>query len=369
MSFRLQLSMAVKLARFELRLEWDTAETQLGLFGPSGAGKTSALEAIAGLRPGVEGTIRVGHTTWLDSARGIDLPPRRRGVGYVPQDGLLFPHLDVLGNVTAGRERASGRGAAFDPRHVLEVLELSELMRRPVGALSGGERQRVALARALCSAPDLLLLDEPLAGLDRPLRRRILPYLLRLREEFALPLLYVSHEASEVLALSREVTVLSAGRVVRQGDPRDALLGPQAAAGDDPPEVENLLRGAVLRADGVVAEVQLAPGVTISVARQGLQAGREALLVLRGEDLLLAAASVSGLSAQNDLPAHVVELVVRPGSVPGPGAVIAWCRPAGCDERWAAVVTPAAVERLGLRAGVPVRLVFKAHACRLLGAP
>jgi len=221
------LDITLSLDRFTLSVRWETVENSLGIFGPSGAGKTTILESVAGLRKAARGVIRVNGQSWLDSARGLCLPPERRGVGYVPQDALLFPHRNVMENLLSGRrraERAAKKSVA--PDRVLEVLELTDLGRRDVVSLSGGERQRVALGRALCSGPDLLLLDEPLANLDLPLRRRILPYLFKVREEFAIPTLYVSHDATEIKTLSREVLVLDAGKVRAHGHPDEVLTDP-----------------------------------------------------------------------------------------------------------------------------------------------
>ena len=220
MSPGLAVSVAVPLDRSDLKVDWETGETSLGVFGHSGAGKTTFLETLAGLRKSARGRIGMNGGTWLDSSRGVCLPPERRGVGYVPQEMLLFPHRDVLGNLLSGarrRRKAAGKGPSLE--RVLEVLELSGLQDREVAALSGGERRRVALGRALCSGPELLLLDEPLSGLDDPLRGRILTYLLRAQEEFSVPTITVSHDATEITLLSREVAVLEAGRVVALGRP------------------------------------------------------------------------------------------------------------------------------------------------------
>lgn len=182
------------------------------LFGPSGSGKTTTLDAIAGLRTPNTGSIRVGDRTLFDAARRVNRPPHQRHVGYVPQEPALFPHMSVRRNVLYGRRP----GQRLSLPVVAGMLEVTDLLDRSVPDLSGGERQRVALARALMSAPDLLLLDEPLAAVDVERRRRILPYLLRVRDELRVPVLYVSHDRAEVDQLADRVIVLEGGRVARQ---------------------------------------------------------------------------------------------------------------------------------------------------------
>jgi molybdate transport system ATP-binding protein len=180
------------------------------LFGPSGSGKTTTLDAIAGLRQPASGRIAIGERALFDAERRIDLRPHERHIGYVPQDTALFPHMNVRRNVLYGRRR----GQKLELDVVVMMLEVGALLERRVPDLSGGERQRVALARALMSAPDLLLLDEPLAAVDVERRRRILPYLLRVRDELGVPVIYVSHDRAEVDQLADRVIVLDNGRVV-----------------------------------------------------------------------------------------------------------------------------------------------------------
>ncbi|HEX5757747.1 MAG TPA: ATP-binding cassette domain-containing protein [Thermoanaerobaculia bacterium] len=211
------------LAGFELALDAELADDATALFGPSGAGKTALLDLVAGLRRAPSARIALDGRVLTDTAAGVELPARHRRIGYVPQDGALFPHLSVRRNVLYGHRPQDGGPGAATLEHVAAVLELGPLLDRGVGDLSGGERQRVALARALLSSPRLLLLDEPLAALDRPLKARILPYLKAVRGEFGVPMLYVTHDPEEVLALCDEVLVLERGKLVARGAPREIL--------------------------------------------------------------------------------------------------------------------------------------------------
>lgn len=190
------------------------------LFGRSGAGKTTVLDAIAGLRRPRSGTIALNGRVLFDAGRGVDLPVHLRRVGYVPQEAALFPHMNVRRNVLYGRRR--GQTLSLDV--VASMLEVGALLDRRVATLSGGERQRVALARALMSAPEILLLDEPLAAVDLELRRRILPYLERVRDDLAVPIVYVSHDRDEVRGLADRVVILDAGRVTAAGAPGELAL-------------------------------------------------------------------------------------------------------------------------------------------------
>ena len=198
---------------FSLELHERLESGITALFGPSGSGKTTTLDAIAGLRRPASGAIRIGDRVLFEAARGVNLPAHHRHVGYVPQDPALFPHMNVRRNMLYGRRP----GQKLSLEAVSRMLEVDDLLERRVPQLSGGERQRVALARALMSAPDVLLLDEPLAAVDLERRRRILPYLLRVRDELGVPVIYVSHDRSEVDQLADRVIVLENGRVAGMG--------------------------------------------------------------------------------------------------------------------------------------------------------
>ncbi len=214
------LDFTLRQGAFTLEIQAQMVSRITALFGPSGAGKTTILDGIAGLRTPARGTITVGNRTLFDDAAGIDLPPHARHVGYVPQDVALFPHMDVRRNVLYGRRE----GQKLELATVVATLEIEDLLARTVPELSGGERQRVALARALMSAPELLLLDEPLAAVDVERRRRILPYVERVRDALGVPIIYVTHDADEVRRIADHVIVLDNGRVVRAGDPATVKL-------------------------------------------------------------------------------------------------------------------------------------------------
>jgi len=199
---------------FTLRIDQRVDGRVVAIVGPSGSGKTTVLEAIAGLRTPRAGRIAIGDRTLFSSADGIDLPARDRRVGYVPQDALLFPHMSVRRNILYGA--APGNRPPVET--VLALLEIEALGDRPVAGLSGGERQRIAVARALMSAPSLLLLDEPLASVDVPLRRRIVPALERVRDELQVPMIYVTHDRAEAAAIADWTLALDAGRVVASGE-------------------------------------------------------------------------------------------------------------------------------------------------------
>jgi molybdate transport system ATP-binding protein len=194
------------LAEFELAVTLELTAPVVGIVGPSGAGKTSLLDLIAGLRRPIAGTIAFDEEPVDDVALRFHVPPRHRHIGYVPQDNALFPHLSVEQNIRYGAQ-------APMQVDVLELLEINSLLPRRVTSLSGGEQKRVALARALMATPRLLLLDEPLTGIDRPLQSRISGYLDQLRDHFAVPMIYVTHDREELARIAEQTVIVNRGRV------------------------------------------------------------------------------------------------------------------------------------------------------------
>ncbi|MBV8564170.1 MAG: molybdenum ABC transporter ATP-binding protein [Methylobacteriaceae bacterium] len=207
----------VALARgdFTLDVSIATENRVIALFGPSGAGKTSILDIVAGLSRAARGRVVIDGAVLQDTASGIFVPPHRRGIGYVFQEGRLFPHLSVRRNLLYGAwlRRRQRQLATLD--EVTDLLAIGHLVGRDVKRLSGGEKQRVAIGRALLSAPRMLLLDEPLAALDDARKKETLPYIERLRDAFALPMIYVSHNRAEVERIATEIVHVAKGRIVR----------------------------------------------------------------------------------------------------------------------------------------------------------
>lgn len=350
------------LSRFELDFQLSTGAHSVGIFGASGAGKTSALEAAAGWRAVREGRVSIGSRVLLDTRAGVRVPMRARGIGYVPQDALLFPHWSVRENIRAGERRAARSGAtetAFE--RVIEVLELARVLDARPASLSGGERQRVALARALCSQPACLFLDEPLGALDLPLRRRILPYLIRVRDAFDLPMLFVSHDPTEVQALCEEVAVMETGRIVRTGAPQAVLRTSGVSARD----LENVMRGAVVSVTGGAARVEIARGIEFQVPSAGLVPGETALFSLGADEILVSVAPLERISARNVLPARIVRISLDGESVLLDADLSESGAP-GASLR--VLLTAASTRDLELHEGARVYLVIKTQSCRVLSS-
>ncbi len=356
------------LDRFELNIDLHTEKHVTGIFGVSGAGKTSLLETICGVQRQARGIITLGKETWLDSDREVFVKPSQRHIGYVPQDGLLFPHKDVWHNLLAGRKRAVRRGHPVQQTFetVVHILELDPLLKRDVHTLSGGERQRVALGRALCSGPRLLLLDEPFASLDVALRRKLLPFLRRVRAEFQIPMLFVSHDPLEVQALCDDLIVLRDGTIISHGDPRSVLTASDIFPLAEQHGFENILPCYAVEGSGSTGQVRLGEGgdaervpVELVTLRSEAQPGEALLAGIPAHDIMLATQRPEGLSARNVLPARITQL----RSVGPVGLATAELNPA--LPPLTVEVTEKSFVELGLRVGSEVFLVIKATSCRL----
>jgi molybdate transport system ATP-binding protein len=291
--------------RLDARFEAPTPGV-IALFGRSGCGKTTLVNLIAGLIGDGEGRICLDGECWLDTAQRIRVAAERRRIGYVFQEARLFPHYSVRGNLLYGAPRAPRAGIFED---VVSLLGLAPLLQRRPTALSGGERQRVALGRALLAEPRLLLLDEPLASLDQSRRDEVLPFLERLRDHFAVPMIYVSHQFDEVLRLATHLVVMDAGRVAAAGEVGAISLHPALRSIVGPEAVGAVIQGRVARVDGEdLATVDVGPASSVRVTAHGLVEGQTVRLQLLARDLILATAEPQGLSVRNHLRGRVVSL-------------------------------------------------------------
>lgn len=355
----IRLAMELPLAPFPLRVAADLNGGAIAIMGPSGCGKTSLLEAIAGLRRRARGRLVVAEEVLQDSDAAVRLPPERRRIGYVPQSAALFPHLTVLENVRFGAPGQTAPGES-----AIEALEIGPLLARYPASLSGGERQRVSIARALASSPRLLLLDEPLAAVDVALRERILPYLLRIRDHWQTPMLYVTHNVGEAVALADEVLLLRNGTVETQGTPLSLLSSPALSRAAET-GLENLLPARIVSHDaaGGVTRLELAGGRPVAVPLVETRAvGAAVTLAIRAEDILICREVPLSLSARNVYPARIAALDASGAEVTLSCSLDGEARP------WLVRVTPAAVAALGLRRGDEVWLAVKSHSVRVTGA-
>ena len=351
------LSVAVRHAfpGFDLDIAFEAPPGVTVLFGRSGSGKTTTVNAVAGLLRPEAGRAVADGWVLFDTERGAWLAPHRRRLGYIFQEGRLFPHLTVRQNLLYGRWfAAKGDGPREDMGRIVEMLGIGHLLGRRPGALSSGEKQRVAIGRALLASPRLILADEPLASLDEARKAEILPYFERLRDEVSVPVLYVSHSAAEVARLATTVIALQDGRVLRQGpavevlgDPTVTPLGARGAGA--------VLEAAVLRhhADGL-SEIE-AGGVRLFLPRVPHAPGSRIRVRIAAHEVLLSRKEPEGLSALNILPGTVES--VRAGE--GPGAIVSVRTAAGTILSRS---TRRSTEALGLAEGMSCHAVIKTVA-------
>ena len=353
----LQVSLRHRFDEFELDIELNTGNGRVSaLFGPSGCGKTTVINAVAGLLKPRQGRIMLDQRVLLDTASHTNVPPRKRRLGYVFQDARLFPHLSVKGNLLFGYRRAGRHAAAMQPQHVIDVLDIGHLLDRQPKTLSGGERQRVAIGRALLSAPQLLLLDEPLAALDHKRRDDILPYLERLREQQSVAMLYVSHSVDEVTRIADHVHVLEAGRVVTSGDVTEVfsridlfpLTGRFEAGALVRAQIHEQLPAYELTRVTFDGQSLMIPGINGNI-------GDEVRVRIRARDVLLTKLECELPGVTNVVAARVLDIRRDPGAF---ADVQLSCN----RTRLVARVTKLALEKLGLKNGDQVKAVVKTVA-------
>ena len=340
-----------KLAEFEWRGRLEIRPGVTALFGRSGAGKTSLVNMVAGLLAPDEGEIAIGGTCVFSSREGVNLPPERRPVGVVFQDGRLFPHLSVRGNLQYGRRRGSRSAPAIE--EVVELLELEALLGRRPANLSGGEQQRVAIGRALLTAPDVLLLDEPLAGLDAGRRGEVLGFLERLKRDSDRIIVYVTHRMEEVVRLADRLVLIDRGIVRSAGGLQDLLGRPELQSLIGPQSAGALLACRIEQADDGDGLSRLScSGHTLFLPRLDLPQDAEIVLQVRAGDVSLSLEPPRRSSVLNVMSGTVERVVQEDGAladvVVNMGQTL-WAR-----------VTRRSVRELGLSPGLRVYATIKA---------
>jgi molybdate transport system ATP-binding protein len=340
---------------FSLVARFEAGAGVLALFGESGSGKTTLLNIVAGLIKPNRGRIAVDGEVLTDTAMGVHLPAHRRRIGYVFQDARLFPHLSVRQNLNYGRWR--GQTASHGKfEEIVALLALGPLLDGAPEHLSGGEKQRVAIGRALLAEPRLLLMDEPLAALDRRRKNEILPFLETIRDAGIVPMIYVSHAIPEVVRIASAVVVLGSGRIVASGSVADVF-----AQSDWLPEGDRKEAGAVLDAVvvGGTAPAGLtllqSPGNTWQVTGLNAKTGLRLRLRIRARDVLIALNDLKDISALNCIRGTILD--VKPAGA-GTTDVLLDCS----GDRLVAQLTTVSAERLQLRVGLGVHAIVKAVA-------
>jgi molybdate transport system ATP-binding protein len=330
------------------------------LFGPSGAGKSTLLDCIAGLALPDEGRIVADREVLFDSASAANLPAQKRRIAYVFQTLALFPHLTVEENVAYGLTHLQEQKRARQVANILAAFRVEKLRKQKPGEISGGEKQRIALARSLVTEPRVLLLDEPLTGLDAELKSAIVDDLRAWNAARRIPILYVTHSREEVDALGERVIAIDHGRVVTVGAPMDVLDAPRRKRLAQAAGFENLLDGTVLdlrEADGVMRVRLGATACELEVPLGYAAAGDRVRVAIRAGDILLATEHPRGLSARNVIEGRIASLE--------PCGTMVVAR-VDCGVTLAVHVTPGAVRALELAAGRKVWLVLKTHSCHLV---
>lgn len=346
----------LQVGSFSLENQWSVEPGSIAVFfGPSGSGKTLTLRAIAGLIHPKEGRIEVDSRVVYDHATAVWTPPHQRRVGYLPQDYLLFPHLNVAGNVAYGLDGMSKAGREERVAALVAQLRLEGMEHRRVWELSGGQKQRVALARALAPRPAALLLDEPFSALDMELRRSLRSELRKLLRESQIPIILVTHDREEALALGDTVQVMEGGRTIAQGNPVSVLGQPPTSLVARLVGVENLYQGLVTSLSPhngtMVCRVN---DTDVEVSLASVSVGDALTLGLRSRDVILATQRPSGLSARNIMEGIVTGLEAR-----SPGVhVEVQCN--GLVVR--SQVTQEAAEELGIALGKTVWVIAKASS-------
>ena len=351
-----------QLGAFHLEVRFEGDAPIVGLFGRSGAGKTSVINAIAGIVRPSRGTIRVNEVCLFDSAMGIDIAPEKRRIGYVFQDALLFPHMDVEANLLYGQRLRAAEDRLIDEAHVVELLGLRPLLRRRPQTLSGGEKQRVAIGRALLAQPRILLMDEPLASLDGPRKMEILAYIELLRDDLDIPIVYVTHSITEITRLADWIVVLSDGKCTGAGGINDVMDQLEFEQATEHYEAASVIETRVAAHDAQDRLTTLAfAGGELVVPHLDVPVGERVRTRIHARDVALSLQRPAGISILNVLPARVAAV----GETTDPVVDV---QLAVGNAVLVARITRRSFQQLGIRSGQALYALIKAVSLDPRGA-
>ncbi len=334
---------------FTLDVAFEAPAGITALFGRSGSGKTTVVNAVAGLLRAQEGRITLGDHVLVDTAAKVFVPPHRRRIGYVFQDARLFPHMNVRQNLLYGARSNTGLG------RIADLLGIAALLERRPGGLSGGERQRVAIGRAILSEPELLLLDEPLASLDGERKREIMPYLERLRDETGLPMLYVSHSVAEIARLATTLVLIDAGRITASGPAARLMADPAVAGSWGGRDLGAVVKGTVEAQDSDGLTRVMTVAGPLFLPRVNVDPGAQLRLHIMAQDVMIALERPGRISALNLLPVRVAKMQDQEDST-----LVSLALGTSGEEHLISRITHRSARTLALQPGMEVHAVLKA---------
>lgn len=354
----LTLQFRKKFNGFSLDIDCILKEKVTAFLGASGSGKTTLLNCVSGIVSPDQGEIVFQDRKFFSSNLRINLPPEKRRIGYVFQEGYLFPHINIAANIRYGQSRRK-RKLHKNVSEIIEILEIGDLLKRYPKQLSGGQRQRVAIARSLAMEPTILLMDEPLASLDSGLKNRIIPYLHSIKERFEMPILYVTHTISEAMALADEAYVLSDGKITENGQPHQLLTSPSAMPIANMTGVENVFSLPVSKSDKDKGITELEIGKqTLKIPYIDRNIGESVPVGIRAEDIMVSLEPNLPISARNSLKGSI-DKIEKVGDMTILLIIVE-------GSHLSVKITHSAREQLDLRQNTEVYCVIKANAINLL---
>lgn len=350
----LEFDITKRRGAFELRAKASIGENVTGVLGPSGSGKTTLLETICGLTKPDRGHIRIGDELLFDSSKRVSLPPEKRRIGCVFQAPRLFPHMTVDDNLLYGWRRVPEHQRRFRVAEIIDLLQIGDMLARDVAGLSGGEAQRVAIGRAILISPRLLVLDEPLQGLDAGLKRPILKFLRRINAELQIPMIYVTHSTAEIQALGNDVMMLDGGRVVAEGTMAEMTADAESFELASRLGFRNHLHVEISSHDAEhdVTRANLGPA-TLQLPRCELEIGETGTVTISPRDVMVARQQLSGVSARNALPGSVAAMTRFHDH---------WIVSVDVGQPICVELTASSVQELSLEVGSAVWLILKTYS-------